>query len=126
VDVRDVAAAHVAALERPGAAGRFILASGTMTMAEVAARMRAAGYVQRLPRFDLSGRLGTALAKLASFAQPKGVGVYLRTHLGRHPRFDNGKSRRELGITYRSPDTALSDTLADLVRWGHIDPPTGP
>jgi hypothetical protein len=49
----------------------------------------------------------------------------LRSHLGRIPRYDTGKSRRDLGLTYRDPADSLRDTLADLVRWGQIADPKG-
>lgn len=120
VDVRDVADAHLAALDHPDASGRFICAAGNMTMAQIVALMRAEGYRGKLPTMNLSGGLGTAVMKIASHAQPVGVGSYLRTHLGRTPRFDNAKIRTALGITFRTPERSISDTLADLERWGHI------
>lgn len=121
VDVRDVASAHIAALEQTDASGRHICASGNMTMQEVVEQMRAEGYGGRkLPSLNFSGGFGTALMKLASYAQPAGVGSYLRTHLGRRPKFDNSKIKSELGVTFRSPQESLSDTLRDLSRWGHI------
>jgi dihydroflavonol-4-reductase len=124
VDVRDVADAHIAALETNAIRGRFIVASETMTMADMVAQMRTAGFTTgRLPRFDMSGPLGTAVLRWASRFQPAGTRSYLQTHLGRTPIFDNGKSRRELGIVYRSARSAVADTLQDLVRWGHIRAP---
>lgn len=121
VDVRDVADAHVAAMNTAAASGRYICASGNMTMTQVVALMRASGYGHtRLPKFDLSGRFGTALMKLASYTQPSGAGSYLRTHLGRNVRFDNSKIKKELGITFRAPADSIRDTLRDLAKWGHI------
>jgi dihydroflavonol-4-reductase len=58
--------------------------------------------------------------KLASYTQPKGVGSYLRTHLGRVPRYDAARLTRELGISHRPVAQSLKDTLADLAKWGHI------
>ncbi|HRE88774.1 MAG TPA: hypothetical protein PK095_06485 [Myxococcota bacterium] len=55
-----------------------------------------------------------------SFFQPRGVGSYLRTHLGRTPSFDNGKIKRELGLTFRPLDKTILDTVADLEKWGHL------
>lgn len=89
-------------------------------MAEVIAQMRAEGYRGKLPQLDLTGRFGTALMKLASHTRPAGAGSYLRSHLGRVPRHDTGKAQRELGMVWRTPQTSLSDTLADLAHWGHI------
>jgi dihydroflavonol-4-reductase len=120
VDVRDVAAAHVAAMERPVAKGRYLCVAGNMSMAETIGLMRAAGYAGKLPKLDLSGGIGTALMKLASYGQPEGVGSYLRTHLGRVPRYDATRLTRDLGIAYRPVDQSVRDTLADLSRWGHI------
>ena len=97
-----------------------------MTMTEVVALMRAEGYGHaKLPRLSLSGGFGTALMKLASHTQRKGVGSYLRTHLGRHPRFDNARAREVLGIDFRPPADSIRDTLADLTRWGHAPQPRG-
>jgi dihydroflavonol-4-reductase len=123
VDVRDVAAAHVAAMTAPGAEGRCILCAGNLTMADAAEVMRAEGYRGRLPKIDLSGPVGTAVMRLAALTQAKGTASYLRTHLGRHPRLDAAKSRRMLGLSYRDPRETLRDTLADLARWGHIARP---
>jgi dihydroflavonol-4-reductase len=124
VDVRDVADAHIAALEKPKAAGRYICASGNMDMAESVALMRSLGYGQtKLPKFSLTSSFGTSMMKLMSYTQPAGIGSYLRTHLGRIPRFDNSKIRNELSITFKPPAASLTDTLADLSKWGHIPKP---
>lgn len=124
VDVRDVADAHIAALAAPAASGRYICASANMTMTEVVSLMRALGYGHtKLPRIDLSGGMGTVAMKLLSYTQPSGVGSYLRTHLGRHVRFDNAKIRKDLGVRFRAPRDSIADTLADLSRWGHIPAP---
>jgi dihydroflavonol-4-reductase len=120
VDVRDVAAAHLAAMETPQAAGRYLCVAGNMSMAEAIALMRAEGYAGKLPTLDLSGGFGVALMKLASYSQPAGIGSYLRSHLGRVPQYDTSKSQRDLGISYRPAAESLRDTLADLARWGHI------
>ena len=123
VDVRDVAAAHIAAMTKAGARGRYLCVSGNMSMAQVMAEMRAEGFSGKLPKLDLSGGFGTALMKLASRTQPSGTGSYLRSHLGRVPRYDTAKSRLDLGLEYRPAAESLRDTLADLVKWGHIAPP---
>jgi dihydroflavonol-4-reductase len=124
VDVRDVARAHLLALDTPHASGRHICAAGNMTMEEVADLVRARHYPGKVPTLKLNGAIGTALMKLASYTQGTGAGSYLRTHLGRKVRFDNGKIRRELGLTFRPVEDSITDTLADLARWGHIAPAT--
>ncbi len=63
----------------------------------ISAVMQAEGYPGKLPKRDLSGPFGTALLKLASYSQPRGIGSYLRSHLGRVTPAPNhaGKSVRE-------------------------------
>lgn len=123
VDVRDVADAHIAAMNSITANGRYICASANMTMAQTADLIRDQGYQNsKLPKFSFTGSIGTKLMHLASYTQPSGVGSYLRTHLGRVPRFDNSKIRNDLGITFRSPSESIKDTLTDLSKWQHIPP----
>ena len=120
VDVRDVAIGHILALNGP-ASGRYICASGNLDMQAVVNLIKQKGYPSdRLPRISMQGSIGTALMKLASYAQPAGVGSYLRSHLGRVPHFDNSKIRRDLGMTFITPTQSVTDTLADLAKWGHI------
>jgi dihydroflavonol-4-reductase len=121
VDVRDVADAHIAAMNVKQASGRHICASATMTMADTVALIRQSGYGHaKLPKFNLSGSFGTALMRLASYTQPVGVGSYLRTHLGRVLRFNNSKARTALGIDFRPVPQSIKDTLIDLSQWKHI------
>ncbi len=124
VDVRDVARAHVAAMDPVAAAGRYLCVSGNIDMTRTVAVMREAGFGQaKLPKLKLTGAFGTALMRLASYTQPAGVGSYLRTHLGRVPHYDTSKIRKGMGIEFRPPEECLKATLADLVHWGHIPAP---
>jgi dihydroflavonol-4-reductase len=120
VDVRDVADAHMAAMNHPAAKGRYLCAAGNKSMAETVAQMRAEGFSGKLPKIDLSGPVGTVVAKLASYTQPQGVGSYMRSHLGRVPRYDTTKIETDLGIAFRKTETSISDTLANLEHWGQI------
>jgi dihydroflavonol-4-reductase len=123
VDVRDVADAHVLALETPSAHGRYICAGEVVTMRALAELLRAHGYGDRLPRLSLDSRLGSWLIGLASYTQPKGTGQYFRTHLGRIPRYDTTKIRSELGLTFRPVADTILDTMRDLEHRGHLPVP---
>lgn len=124
VDVRDVADAHVTAIDPHVAPGRYLAANATMNMAALIDLMRDQGFeAANLPKLKMTNAFGTALMKLVSYTQPSGVGSYLRTHLGRVPRFDNGKIRSAMGLTFRPVEDSIRDTLADLVLWGHIAAP---
>ncbi len=123
VDVRDVAAAHIAALETPTANGRYICTSENYSMRQSIDLIKRLGYpTRKLPKLDLSGPIGTALMKLASYTQRSGTGSHLRSHLGRTPLYDTSKIKADLGITFRSAESSITDTLADLVKWGHVPP----
>lgn len=124
VDVRDVSDAHVRALDNPSAKGRYICANATLSMREVVDLLQRNGYGNhKLPKMGLDCAVGDYAARLGSYFQPAGVGQYLRTHVGRVPRFDNGKIQRDLGLRFRPLDQTILDTVADLVRWGHVQPP---
>ncbi len=121
VDVRDVAQAHVNALTATQAQGRYVCAGETRSMREIVDYLRNNGFAHtRLPRLGLDSAFGNKLALLAAYTQPKGIASYLRSHLGRIVRYDNRKVRADLGIEFRPLTDSLRDTVADLVRWGHV------
>lgn len=126
VDVRDVARAHVRAMEQPAAAGRYLCAAGTISMREVVELLSHAGYARfALPKLGLDCPAGDYAVRLSSYFQPKGVGSYLRTHIGRTPRFDTRKIKQQLGLDFRSLEETIRDTVADVVRQGHVKPTEG-
>lgn len=123
VDVRDVSQAHVLAMETPSASGRYLCAHTTIHMRDLVQLLRENGYGgYKLPKMGLDCSTGDFLVRLSSYFQPKGVGQYIRTHIGRTPNFDNSKIRTELGLTFRPLKESILDTLEDLKRWGHIKP----
>jgi len=122
VDVRDVAAAHIRAMETPSASGRYICAGETASMRTVVGILRQHGWGDgyKLPTIGLDNPVGNLIVRLGSYLQPKGVGSYLRTHIGRVPRYDTSKVRRELGMQFRPVERTIVDTMDDLSRWGHL------
>jgi dihydroflavonol-4-reductase len=121
VDVRDVARSHVLAFETPAASGRYICANTTLTMRALVEILAKRGIPeQRLPKLGLDCSAGDFAVKLGSYLQPRGVGSFLRTHLGRTPRFDHAKIERDLGLTFTPLETTINDTIDDLQRWRHI------
>lgn len=124
VDVRDVAAAHVLAMENENAQGRYICANETMSMRSLVEVLGKKGYADgyKLPKLGMDCAIGDFAVKLSSYLQPRGVGQYLRTHVGRTPRYDNGKIQRELGLKFTPLDQSVEDLMKDLERWGHLPP----
>ena len=122
VDVRDVARAHVAALELDEAHGRYICAHEGVSMVDMARMLRREGLARGypLPTLRLVGPLGTALARAFARTRPAGTRGYLLTHLGKSLAADGSRITRELGIAYRDVRETLRDTVVDLERWGHL------
>lgn len=120
VDVRDVARAHVLALETSAASGRYLCSGDVLSMREVVEVLGRVLPGRRLPSLPLDNAFGTALMRLASYSQSKGTGSYLRSNLGRRICYDAGKIQRELGLAFRPARDSITDTAIDLVKWGHI------
>jgi dihydroflavonol-4-reductase len=126
VDVRDVALAHVLAMEAPNAEGRYICAAEAIAMRDVVDLIAKSSFATtKLPKLGMDCAIGDYAVKLSSYLQPKGVGSYLRTHVGRVPRYDNAKIQRDLGLRFHEVRASILDTLADLRRWGHSPQPDG-
>ncbi|WP_435837032.1 NAD-dependent epimerase/dehydratase family protein [Streptomyces asoensis] len=108
-DVRDVAAAHIAAAELPGAHGRYIVAAPEMTsfheMSVILRRHHPRD--RRLPRTALPHWPVRILGPAFGLSQE-----YIRHHLGIRFRVDNRRSTEELGLTYRP----IEETLVDHYR----------
>ena len=120
VDVRDVSEAHIRAMETPAASGRYLCAGERLSMLEVVGFLREIGVQGKLPTLALDNAAGTALVRLLSFFQPRGIGSYLRSHLGRVPVYDNARIRRDLGLEFRPARTSIRDTIEDLRKKGLV------
>ena len=124
VDVRDVSLAHLEAMERDEAEGRFLCVEHTITMEEVVKLLKEHDYGEKysLPSLNMACSVGDFAAKIFSYFQPSGTGSYLRTHLGKVPRFDSSKSRDVLDLDYRPVQESILETVVDLEKWGHLKP----
>jgi nucleoside-diphosphate-sugar epimerase len=111
VDVRDVAKAHVEAAIRPDAEGRHILVSETKTFLEMGRifRARIAG------KYPFPKRMipKSVLYLIAPF---EGLTwELLRKNVGYPVRFDNTRSREQLGIEYRPVEDTLAEHAEQLI-----------
>jgi dihydroflavonol-4-reductase len=122
VDVRDVALAHIRAIETESASGRYLTGAGIRSMRQVVDLLRENGWAEkyRLPSISLDNGFGTFLVGLVANLQKPGSRSYLKTHVGGEFRIDNAKVRRELGIEFRDIDQTILDTMSDLEKWGHL------
>jgi dihydroflavonol-4-reductase len=109
VDVADISAMHLAALDRPESAGhRFIGSNGTMTMPRIAQHLAA-----RFPDRRIATRIAPKpLLRVLSLFDPSIRGIL--SAIGTAPTFDNTRAREVLGIEFTAPLAAI-DRAADAV-----------
>jgi len=119
VDVRDVAKAHILAMKKEDAEGRYLLCNQTIMMEDCIERLRKKYPNYSLPTTHLNCSTGDLLVKFSSYFQDKGTGQYLRTNVGKIFKFDNSKSKT-LGLKYRDLNETIFDTVDDLIQKGHI------
>lgn len=119
VDVRDVAAAQVAAMTAPGAGGqRFILSDREMSLMELADGLRTAlpAYAHRLPRFELPDWIVRLAARIHSQLREN------TGELGNIRRVDGDPGRALIGRpTIPAPEAALA-TARSLIAHGRVKP----
>ena len=121
VDVRDVAKAHIRAMETKAAKGRYLCAAEAMHLRELVSLLKTSGFSNySLPKIDLSGKVGSLLMKALSFTLPRDTGMYIRINTGRTMRYDNSKIQRDLAISFRDVKQSIIETVADMIKWGHL------
>lgn len=118
VDVRDVAAGHIAAMERGRPGERYILGGANFDMAavlEILGRVSGAPMPSKRAPYWLAygfAALNEQWSNRVTGRPPRAPLTGVR--LARSPmRFSNAKARRELGVAFRN----LDESLADAVQW---------
>ncbi|WP_432992216.1 NAD-dependent epimerase/dehydratase family protein [Dactylosporangium sp. CA-233914] len=118
IDVRDVAAAHVLAMTKPGAAGqRFLLASGpAIPMQQVGALLRAnlGNAAKRVP----SRTIPNAVVRLAALFNREFRPIV--PDLGYAKKVSNDKARRVLDWTPRPADAAIIAAAETMISKGLV------
>ncbi len=117
VDVRDVAAAHILAMEAPEAAGeRFLVTGNFMMLRDMGDAIRAAEpeHSGKVPRRNMP----SFLFRLIALFVPEAKNVL--TELGVRRRISAEKAKSVLGWTARPGREAIMDTARDLVAKGLV------
>ncbi|SES08476.1 NAD-dependent epimerase/dehydratase family protein [Rhizobium sp. NFR03] len=117
VDVRDVAAAHVLALETASSIGeRFIIAGQSLSIADIVGILREAvpERAGKLPGMTVPNWTAKAAASLHP-----GLAMIVK-ELGRDNRVSSEKARRVLGWTTRPERETVSATASSLIEAGLI------
>lgn len=117
VDVRDVADAHVNALEIPQASGRYLLSSVNMSVLEMAQIMKQHfPHRTKIPQRNMPNFLMYLIAlfdKRVNFA-------FLRRNLDQVSLFDHTRSVEELKICYRPKEQSIIDTCQSMLDGGLV------
>ena len=93
--------AHILAFEIEDAAeGRYICCNETKSMVDIMEHMREKYGNFNLPTKDLTSYIGSWLTWGVSFLKPSGVGQFIRTNLGRYPRIDNSKIKKDFNFQF--------------------------
>ncbi len=116
VDVRDVADAHLIALEQDTAFGRYILAERTGGIIEITDMIRAAfGDKYKTPK--------GLVPKWSMYLVAPFVGLkwsFIRRSVGHSLELDTEKSRNQLGLRYTPLEVTVNDMVAAMEELGLV------
>jgi len=118
VDVRDVAKAHILALESETAEGRHICVNGPMSMLDIADALKneVGNKFKKIPKKKLPKWLTYLVGPfMAGFSWS-----FLRNNLGIPVYFDNSKIKKSLGIEFTSIEKSLKDHAKQLEEDGLV------
>lgn len=110
VDVRDVALAHVHAMDLGQDKARYILHSQGMWMNEIGKVLRKVKPGRRWP----VTRLPAVLAVVMAAFHPKLTVKQVRSTIGRHVDYNVGRVEESLNFSFRSTEDTLADSIDSL------------
>ncbi|MBK7948778.1 MAG: NAD-dependent epimerase/dehydratase family protein [Deltaproteobacteria bacterium] len=128
VDVRDLAAVHVALVERKPEPGRFVTPAEYLPWAEFAERLDQAAGI-RIRRFDVpgeairfAGRVGDQLRRFVGIELDAVVSREASRFATQWVELDASRTTEVLGVRFRPALESLADTVRWLAEHGHVDP----
>ncbi len=120
VDVRDCAAAHLAALEKRKASGRYICCDESILIKDIIAFLRAKFPGSKTPTKDWSGPWMTSILKFFMGFSGNYQNQFIHYALGGVMRVDNSKIKDELGIAFRDPRDGWVEVVNQMIEEGSI------
>lgn len=116
VDVRDVAEAHVKAGFIPEANGRYILCGETLSLLEMGSALRASfGSKYPFPRLPVPKMLFWLVSPFYGYTRD-----FVWRNMGWRIAFNNQRSRKDLGITYRDVRASICEHFQQLIDDGLV------
>lgn len=116
VDVRDVADAHLRAGYIADAAGRHITSAKTMTLLEIGQTL-AKKFGPDWP-FPKSTAPKWLLWLVGPIANKQFTRQMISKNVGHAWKVDHSKSKEKLGMTYRNPETAITEMFEQMIDAG--------
>jgi nucleoside-diphosphate-sugar epimerase len=119
VDVRDVAQAHMAAALSPKAQGRYVVCADTLNMMGIAAPLKSKwGKQFPFPAMTVPKFMTWLVGPLMGPVTRKFVSLNVGYRIG----FNNNKSRKDLGLSYRPVPNTLQEHFQQLIEDGLLKP----
>lgn len=116
VDVRDVAQAHLLALEKADALGRHILAERTASVLDLVELLKNKyGDRYKLPLMKAPKWLLLLIAPLFGLKRK-----FVQRNVGHKINLDASKSREKLGVNYRPLEETLTDMVEQMEKDGMV------
>ena len=116
VDVRDVADAHLRAGFTPEAHGRYIVNAQSLTLLEIGKILRHRfGKFYPFPRTTAPKAIVKVAAPLAGLTRQ-----YVDRNVGYPLKFDNSRSRTELGVTYHPVEQTVTEHFQQMLDDGVV------
>lgn len=116
VDVRDVAEAHILAAFQPKAEGRFIVNAETISLLRMASILRLRYPKYPLPFMEVPKWVVRWVAPVMAGLSMK----YIDLNVGYPIAFDNSRSQKLLGLSYRSVSQTLWEHFAQMIEDGML------
>lgn len=117
VDVRDVADAHILALENEKAGGRHILVERTMSILDFANLIRQKyGDKYKLPKSNTPKFMLYLVGWMFGFNAR-----FIKRNVGHPLSFNAEKSKKELGLRYTPMERSAGDMVSQMQEFGIID-----
>jgi dihydroflavonol-4-reductase len=120
VDVRDCAAAHLAALEKPDAAGRYVCCDESIMIKDIIDYLRTKFPAAKVPTRDWTGSWMTSILKFFTGMSGSYQNQFIHYALGGVMRVDNSKIKNELGIVFRDPRDGWVEVVNQMIQAGSI------
>ena len=116
VDVRDVAEAHLVAMDHPEPAERYICTSESMRLPEISRLLRQHFPSSKAPRH----RMPNPLMYVAALFDKRLSFSFLKRNLGRRRKIDNSLLKRDLVPEPLSGDASIRDTAQSFIDLGFL------